>query len=173
MNIWIDKENERCLSVTFDKSKIKNKIKYKNNNAIKGLDSICIKVLSFFGIILTYTDLNYNRIINIVLSQNNDNYKRSKNNHQIIVFKETLSEYIKNNLINVSTPFNWNYSLNETTGDICYYITGEKKWFYDHNLEDIVNGYIEIVGRDKILSNKDKFPKYNLRKTNKVIGYSI
>lgn len=160
-SIWFD-NNEKVISFSFDKELIKDGIKKYNNGAIKGVDSIYQSSISIFGLIIIYGDFNYNRIIHILLN-NNDNYTRSKNSHSIKVLKETLLKHMKNNFKNVSTPFNWNCSLNRDTGEIKYYLTGEKKWFEDNHLEELVSGYVEIVGRDNIIKNLKKFPKYNLR----------
>ena len=160
-NIWFD-NNEKVISFYFDKELIKDGIKKYNNGAIKGVDSIYQLTISIFGLIIVYGDFNYNKIIYILLD-NNDNYTRSKNSHSIKILKETLLKHIKNNFKNVTTPFNWNCSLNNYTGEIKYYITGEKKWFEDNHLEELVSGYVEIVGRDNIIKNLKRFPKYNLK----------
>ena len=161
-SIWYC-NGEKCISFSFDKELIKKFIKVLKNDAVKGVDSIYQKSISIFGFVITFADFNYNRIIHIMIDHQNDNYTKSSQNHEITVLKETLLEYIKNNFKNVMTPFNWNCKLNNTTGNIKYYITGKKKWFEDNNLSDLVNGYIEICGRDAIISNLNKFPKYNIR----------
>ena len=170
-SIWFD-NNERCISFSFDKELITSFIKVlSTKDRVKGLDSIYQWSISIFGFVITYGDFNYNRIIHIMLNHQKDNYKRSENKHEISVFKESLLSYLKNNFKNVGTPFNWNCSFNKDTGTIIYYITGKKKWFEDNNLSDLVSGYVEICGRDNIIKNLKKFPKYNPRKFSKVIEY--
>ena len=170
-NIWFS-NGEKCISFSFDKELINKFIKVKKTDAVKGLDSIYQKSISIFGLVITYGDFNYNRIIHIMINHQKDNYTRSKQHHEITVLKETLLTYMKNNFKNVTTPFNWNCSLNDN-GEIIYYITGKKKWFEDNNLSDLVNAYVEICGRDKIISNLHRFPKYNLRKVGSVTEYII
>ena len=168
-SIWFN-NGEKCISFSFDKELVKNFIKVKKTDSIKGLDSIYQYSISIFGLVITYGDFNYNRIIHIMLNHQKDNYTKSSQNHEISVLKETLLSYIKKNFKNVTTPFNWNCSLNKDTGEIIYYITGKKSYFENNNLSDIVNGYIEICGRDNIISNLNRFPKYNIRK-HSVIEY--
>ena len=169
------KDNEKALSVSFDKNLFKNGIKtYKSVESVKGIDSLYQKSISIFGIIITISDFNYNRIIHIMINHQKDNYTSSDSHNKISILKETLFCHIKNNdYKKCNTPFNWNYSLNTENGEIVYYITGNKEWFIKNNLEDLVSGYVEICGRDKILENIDRFPKYDLRKTSNVIGFFI
>jgi len=170
-SIWYN-NGEKCISFSFDKELVKSGIKTQKNKAIKGIDSIYQKSISIFGFVITFGDFNYNRIIYIMLNHQKDNYKRSSQTHEISVLKESLLSYVKNNFKNVGTPFNWNCSLNKKNGEIIYYITGKKSWFEEHNLSDLVNGYIEICGRDKIIDNLNRFPKYNI-KNHSVIEYII
>ena len=163
MNIWLNKD--KCISMTFDKTVMKDGIKVTTNHAVKGIDSIYQKMFCFFGLIFTYEDFNYNRIINIMINHQKHNYSRSKNHHEINVLKDTLMAYTKNRPKYISTPFNWNYSVDKHNGETIYYITGKKKWFEDNNLGDLVNGYVEICGKNEIIDNKDKFPKYNPNNT--------
>ena len=146
MNIWF-KNNEKCLSITFDKELLKYPFKKLVTDSVKGIDSLYQKSLSFFGIVFTYGDFNYNRIIHIMINHQKDNYTISPQNHEISILKETLLNYMKNHFKNVFTPFNWNCSLNKDTGEIIYYITGKKEYFENNNLSDLVNGYIEICKR--------------------------
>lgn len=172
-SIWYH-NGEKCISFSFDKELFKSGIKVlKDKDKVKGLDSIYQKSISIFGFVITFGDFNYNRIIYVMLNHQKDNYTKSPHNHELNVLKESLLSHIKNGLKNISTPFNWNYSLNSKNGEIIYYITGKKKWFEDNNLSDLINGYVEICGREKIIKNLDKFPDYNITKTGKVTKFVI
>lgn len=171
-NIWFH-NGEKCISFLFDKELVKKFVKVLKTDTVKGLDSIYQKSISIFGFVITYGDFNYNRIIHVMIDHQKDNYTNSPQNHEIKVLKETLLAYMKNNFKNVTTPFNWNCSLNSDTGEIFYYITGKKKWFEDNNLSDLVNAYVEICGRDRIIANLHRFPKYNPQKVGSVTEYII
>lgn len=75
-SIWFN-NGEKCISFSFDKELVKNFIKVKKTDSIKGLDSIYQYSISIFGLVITYGDFNYNRIIHIMLNHQKDNYTKS------------------------------------------------------------------------------------------------
>ena len=158
-NIWYH-NGEKAISFSFDKELVKNFIKILKSDTVKGLDSIYQKSISIFGFVITFGDFNYNRIIHVMINHQKDNYKRSSQKHEITVLKETLLTYMKNNFKNVTTPFNWNCSLNSDTGEIFYYITGKKKWFEDKEddvvVADDIYGYL-VKYVNNFLSEKNFF----------------
>ena len=158
VNIWWD-NGSKGLSIKFDKNN-SDGIKTVTDHAVKGVDSIHQKGISIFGLRFDYTDLEYNSIINIML-KNKDNYSRSENKKSIDILKETLNTYVKSRKGYSYTPFNWNYSIDNHTGDIVFYLTGVKRWFEENGLIDLVNGYVQICGKDEIIENKEKFPEYD------------
>ena len=160
-----DKFGNRCLSVKFDKLSLYNLFRCKDNGSKKGINSYYEKNFWIFGFKFTYINVEYDNIVCVKLSSGKK-YSRMKNSHEINIIKETLINWVKENTYSEQyPPFNWNYLIKKS-GEIVFFITGEKNWFINNGLEDLVTGIREIV------FNEDEykyFPKYNPNETNKVI----
>ncbi len=164
MKRWFDNGN-KCISISFNKDKIKEGIKKTNTDKNPYINSMYEETYNILGIQITYTDFNFNKIIHVMIDED-DNYTASEDYKNIKVLKETCYEKIKNDDYHQTLPFNLNYGIKEN-GNKVLFITGLRDYFLNSGLASLATPVNEILERTKKYENY--FPKYDINKTNIVI----
>ena len=161
MLVQWSKDGNKCFCIEFDKFNLSNLWKFKKNGSRKGIDSFVEKDFWLFGFKFSFTDVNYDNIVFIKLTPEN-NYTKSKDSKNINSLKATLNTWIKDKTYPQQHPaFNWNFHIRED-GGIVYFITGEKQWFENNGLSSLITPLREIT----FSTNENYFPKYNPKVTN-------
>lgn len=163
MKKWFDNGN-KCISITFDKSSIKNCSKT-NSDKNPYINSIYEVTYNIFGLKIIYTNFNFNKIVHIMIDED-DNYTSSIDYQNIKFLKEACYNKIDTDNYSQTLPFNLNYAIKKNKNKILF-ITGKRDYFIQNGLSSLVTSVAEIIERTR--KYEQYFPEYNPEKTNIVL----
>lgn len=105
-----------------------------------------------------YSHFNYNKIIHIIVDEDETYYT----NQPVDSFISALKKWTEINTTVQNPPFSFNYTVKEN-GKYIFYITLPKGWFVEHNL-----GVFEMYRYPDCYMSKERikqlFPKYTKQK---------
>ena len=161
----IELGENRDLTITFDKDKIKNWYCVYHNNAVKFVESHYYKIIDFFGLRIEYNNYNYDDVMHVIL-KSTDKFSNSSCASEVAKLQLALKNFVddEHSLYKVKPPFSFAIENSVDKDDNMYntyYITVKKQWLIEHGLYEIINPLMRNIFIDEFIENAHKFPKYH------------
>ena len=161
----IELGENRDLTITFDKDKIKNGYCVYHNNAVKFVESHYYKIIDFFGLRIEYNNYNYDDVMHVIL-KSTDKFLNSSCASEVAKLQLALKNFVddEHSLYKVKPPFSFAIENSVDKDDNMYntyYITVKKQWLIEHGLYEIINPLMRNIFIDEFIENAHKFPKYH------------
>ena len=161
----IELGQNRDLSITFDKYRIKNGFCVYHNNAIKHVEEHYYKIIDFFGLRIEYNNYNYDDVMHLML-KSTDKFSNTESAGEVAKLQVALANFVNDekSAFKVKPPFSFAIENSvDKDGNMynTYYITVKKQWLIDHGLYGIINPLIRNVFAQEYFKNAYKFPKYS------------
>ena len=161
----IELGENRDLTITFDKDKIKNGYCVYHNNAVKFVESHYYKIIDFFGLRIEYNNYNYDDVMHVIL-KSTDKFSNSSCASEVAKLQLALKNFVddEHSLYKVKPPFSFAIENSVDKDDNMYntyYITVKKQWLIEHGLYQMCNQLFRNIFIDEFIENAHKFPKYH------------
>ena len=161
----IELGENRDLTITFDKDKIKNGYCVYHNNAVKFVESHYYKIIDFFGLRIEYNNYNYDDVMHVIL-KSTDKFSNSSCASEVAKLQLSLKNFVddEHSLYKIKPPFSFAIENSVDKDDNMYntyYITVKKQWLIEHGLYQMCNKLFRNIFIDEFIENAHKFPKYH------------